>query len=165
MDAWEAAAKASESSGSNANYIRLKSGEFVECIFRGSPYTFYQKFKDANEYAEPGEGRSLKFRINVIVKEGSVYVAKIFQQGGTVLKDLIAARNEYGLDTVFKIKREGTGKDDTKYYILFKASLTDEQKKLFATIDLLELKSGRSRKDAPVKDEMDQRTDTSDVPF
>ena len=164
MDPWEVAAKASESSGSNASYIRLKAGEFVECVFRGAPYTFYQKFKDVNEYSEPGEGRSLKFRINVIVKEGNVYVAKLFQQGGTVLKDLIAARNEYGLDCIFKIKREGSTKDDTKYHILFKSNLTDDQKKLFATIDLLELKSGRSRKDAPVKNEMDQRVE-GDVPF
>lgn len=37
MDPWEVAAKASESSGSNASYIRLKAGEFVECVFRGAP--------------------------------------------------------------------------------------------------------------------------------
>lgn len=143
-DPWQLAEKLSEG-GLSSEFVKLKDGEFIECVFRGPPYTFFQAFKDMNEYSEPGEGRSTRFRINVIVKEASAYVPKIFQGGKRTLKDLITCRNEYGLDCIYKIKRSGTGKEDTKYHIMYKANLTDEQKEVFKQMPLLELKSGRSR--------------------
>ena len=126
MNGWDQMEMTKSEQGSSI-FIKLKDGDEIEGVFRGNPYTFYQAFKERVEYDKWAEGRSFRFRIPLVVQVNGMYSAKIFQ-GGAMLRDaLIDVRNEYGLDCLFKIKRTGSGKDDTRYSILFKGKLTDEQ--------------------------------------
>ena len=132
--------------GGGANFVKLKSGESVEGVFMGDPYVFYAVFKEKAEYSSWAEGRSKKFRINFITKdEKGNYVAKIYQGGSKIAKAIAACREEYGLDGVlYKIKRDGSTKDDTTYSVLFKKELTKAQMDTLRTVALLPLTSQKS---------------------
>ena len=105
--------------------IEVKDGESIEGVFRGEPYVFYSIYRDQKEYETKVDGSSLKFKINFFEKlPGGEWKGRIFQQGNTCLKDLIEMKDEYGLDYIFKIKRKGSSKDDTKYHIMPKAPIT-----------------------------------------
>lgn len=154
---WSNARKVREESGSN-KFIKLKDGDSIEGVFRGDPYTFYQKFKDPNEYLQYAEGRSFKFKVNFIVKENDTLVSKILQQGATVFDLIVDAIDEYGADCVFKIKRVGSGKEDTRYSVLFKGNLTSEQISQYNAVKLNSLKRALSEEDErnpPLSDEDD----------
>lgn len=160
MRGWNDFKKAKEESEKSSLFIRLKDGESIEGVFRGEPYFFYQKFKDPIEYEKWAEGRSFKFKINFITRDNGTPTAKIFQGGATLRDMLIDAADEYSLDTVFKIKRTGSGKDDTRYSILFKASLTPEQIKTIGEVKLNELERGKT---SGYEDEPPPSDD--DIPF
>ena len=136
---WDKAKEESEKADDSI-FIKLKDGQAVSGVFAGDPYIFYSIFKDPKEYQEKVKGSSLKFKVNFVIKnqDGS-FALKIFQQGNTFLKDLLEMREEYGLDYVYKIKRKGTGKDDTKYHILPVKPLDDGQKQDISNLDLLDL--------------------------
>lgn len=151
---WERMKKAREESG--GLFIRLKDGDAIEGVFRGEPYCFYQKFKDPNEYTEWAEGRAFKFKINFITRENGAPVAKIFQGGARVRDILLDAIDEYGIDTVFKIKRTGSEKETTRYSILFKTALTPEQLDLINKVELHSLERRlRDEEPPPYEDEED----------
>lgn len=145
---WDDAEKELSKSG---KFLKLKDGESIEVVFVGQPHTFYQAYKDPNEYQEWKEGRSFKFRINVAVynKEDDSFKIGLWQQSKTFLKALVEAKKEYGMDCLYKIKRSGATKDDTTYHVLFKAKLAPTQLKSVNMLDTLPLTGGNSRKDAP----------------
>ena len=120
-------------------FIKLKNGESIEGLFRGEPYCFYQIFEDKKEYSERVEGSSFKFKINFIIKEKGAYVPKILQQGVTLAKLVRKYTNECGMDTLFKIEREGSGKDDTTYYLIPKGPVLPESLKQINAVKLLPL--------------------------
>ncbi len=122
---WEQMKKAKEEGG-NSMFIRLKDGDSVEGVFRGQPHTFYQSFGDRAEYDKWAEGRSFKFKINFVVNEAGHLNVKIFQGGATIRDAILDAKEEYGLDCIYKIKRTGSTKEDTRYAVLFKQKLTPE---------------------------------------
>lgn len=132
---------------SGASFIKLKDGEAVSGIFRGEPYVFYKAYPDSTEYDEWADGRSFRFRINLVTKEGSEYVAKIYEAGSTVRDILMACRDEYGdeLDAVFKIKRNGTG-TDTTYNIMFQRKLTNADREMIGDVELNSLRFGGPKK-------------------
>jgi hypothetical protein len=159
--------------GEGGMFVKIKDGESIEGVFRGEPYTYYSAFKDPNEYQHWSEGKSFRFKISFLVKEGEEWKAKIFQQGSRVAKDLLAVKEEYGLDNVFKIKRTGSDKDDTKYSILFKRALTPFEKDAIAKVKDQNLVGNvatttQDYDDTPPPEEtgFDGHTNTSgDVPF
>lgn len=135
---WETMKKAKEEGGSSM-FVKLADGQSIEGVFRGDPYCYYAKFKDPKEFTHWEEGLSFKFKINFVAIENGKLVPKIFQGGAKVRDALLDAKEEYGIDTIFKIKRTGSGKDDTRYAVLFKAKLTPEQTEKIKALPLKEL--------------------------
>ena len=151
--------------GGGSLYIKLKDGGFVEGLFRGEPHFFYQVFKDKVEYENWAEGRSFKFKINFITKnEEGKLVAKVFQGGSTLRDMLLDAREEYGLDCVFKIKRTGSTKDDTRYSILFKKVLTPEEMEGIKGVKLISLEKKDGDQNFAAEEPPPPETE-SDLPF
>src|SRR3984957_4152989 len=104
------------SSGGANNFLKLKDRESAEGVFRGELCEFFILWEGNKSKIVP-EGvpdSKFRFRINFVIKEGSVYVPKIFEQGIIVYKQLSALHDEYSLpETVVKITRNGTGTDTT----------------------------------------------------
>src|SRR3990167_4785768 len=115
---WDQAKRARDEAGSG-KFIRLKDGDRVTGVFRGEPHTFYRAFKDKAEYENWAQGRSFKFRINILLKTAEGWEAKLFEQGSIAFDQLFEAHEKYGFDCVYEIRRKGSGQDDTRYYILF----------------------------------------------
>lgn len=137
---WEEMQKTREETGSK--FIKLKDGGVVEGVFRGDPHFFFKKYQDSNEYDKWADGRSFRFRINFVTKnENNEIVSKIFEQGATVRDLLLDVKEEYGLDCAFKIKRVGSGKDDTRYSILFKEKLNPQLLAVVNAVPLNPLKA------------------------
>jgi hypothetical protein len=87
------------------------------------------------------------------MKEGAVYVPKIFEQGLMVYNQLRELNEEYGLDEiVVKITRNGTG-TDTTYSILplLKQAISKETLKYLESMELLPLETV-SKDSAPAGD-------------
>jgi len=133
---WDEIDKAKSGGGM---FVKLKSGESIEGVFRGEPYCCYEKFKERQEYATYVEGSSLKFKINFIVKENGSYVAKILKQGMTLAKQIRKLTLECGMDTLFKLEREGSGKDDTVYYLIPKGPVAPTSLQHIDAVPLLPL--------------------------
>jgi len=131
------------------NFVKLKDGESIQGVFRGSVYEFRQHWKDNRGTLCTGSGCALcvekkpgfRFRLNFITPEGGQQVAKIFEQGWTVYEAMRALHTEYDLETtIVKITRYGTG-TDTSYSILpvKNGTLSEEQQAKLAEIPLLKL--------------------------
>jgi hypothetical protein len=124
---WDELKKVKEQSAGSI-FVKLKDGDSIEGIFRGEPRFFYQTFGERTEHNTWAEGRNFRFRVNMFTKDDEgIYAAKIFQGGAKVRDAILDARDEYGLDCMFKIKRTGSTKEDTRYAILFKSQLTPEE--------------------------------------
>lgn len=138
---WEALEKIRKES---SDYISLKDGQFIEGVFIGQPYPFYYIYKNKSEFTEKVPGASFRFRINFAVRENDTWKIKIFS-GGATLRDLILdAKEEFGLATIFKIKRTGSTKDDTRYSIFpSKISLTEKDKITIKALDKFILKASK----------------------
>lgn len=131
--------KMKETRQEGGKYIRLKDGESIQGVFAGAPRVFYKNFSSKEERDTPATGFSFRFQINFLVKEGEIYVAKIFEQGYTVRSTLLTVRDEYGMDCVYKISRKGSGMEDTEYSILFKQNLTPELIAKLGKVELIPL--------------------------
>ena len=127
---WEILEKMSEETNGSGIFLTLKDGDEVMGVFRGQPKTFYSIFTDKThkEYDTRVEGSSFRFKVNVVIKNAlDEFEAKIWTAGSKVRDALLAVRQEYGLDVMYKIKRTGSGKDDTVYSILFKKNLSKDE--------------------------------------
>ncbi len=113
----------SEGSGEGVkNLIKLKDGESVIGVLKGDPYEFYQSWPKGGEKkssTEWFEGSSFRFQINMIVKEGTTYTAKVLEQGSRLYNALKDLNNDYPLEeTAIKITRTGEGTEDTRYAVI-----------------------------------------------
>ena len=127
-------------------FIRLKDKESVIGLFQGEPRVFYARWngKTYEECPRSEAGAGFRFKVNLLVNEGpGKWVAKIFEQGATVYETLKGVNAEYPLEeTVIKITRSGSTKDDTSYSILpTKSQPTDEQMAAMKKIELNPLES------------------------
>jgi len=138
----EALEKSKEEGG--GKFIKLKDGEDITGVFVGIPRFFYKKYQDKTEYPKWAEGLNFRFQINFLVKENGVYTAKLIEQGSTFRDTLLSVKEEYGLDCVYKIKRKGSGKEDTLYSILFKEKLSPEQMAELKKVKLNDLRPNKT---------------------
>lgn len=128
---------------SSKHFIKLKDKESITGIFRGEPFEFYTLWENGKSRIVP-EGTpkaGFRFRINFVVKDGPVYVPKIFENGPMIYKQLAELNDEYGLDSVvMKITRNGTGLDTTySLFPLLKQAISPETLKHLDALDLLKL--------------------------
>ena len=130
-------------SGGSKNFLKLKDKESISGIFMGELHEFFVAWENGKSrvVAEGEDGAKFRFRINFVVKEGAVYVPKIFEQGLTVYRQLSELHDEYGLDSIVcKITRNGTGTDTTYSLLpLLKQTISKEVALHLAKIELLPL--------------------------
>lgn len=136
--------------GTGGARLKLKDGQEVSGIFRGSIHEFYMYWPDGGQKTvqpTPFPGGQFRFEINFVVKEGTGYVPKVFEGGLKVYKQLAALHKEYDLQsTVFKIHRSGNNKNNTVYsFMPAKAPPSAETLKYLETLELVSLG------DAPAK--------------
>jgi len=121
-------------------FIALKDKENVEGVFRGKPHFYYAIYKQKEEYETKVKDSSLKFKVNFLVKENGQFTTKILNQGKLLAELIRTYINEYGEDTLFKIERQGSTKDDTHYFIYPKGPLSPEDLMKVKACRLQELK-------------------------
>jgi hypothetical protein len=133
-------------------FIKLNDGEKVHGLFRGDPVLFkihwinkkaFPCLEDLCEHCREGDKAKFRFRINIIVEQDKVFVAKIFENNYGVYKDLKALHeNGYNLEeTYVSITRQGINQS-TKYSILpvkQNGGLTEHHLSLLSKIPLNEL--------------------------
>lgn len=135
--------------GGNSKFLKLKKDkESVVGIFMGDLYEFYVVWEGgkSRQVAEGTPNSKFRFRVNFVVKEGPVYVPKIFEQGLTVYRQLAELHAEYDLEkTVIKVTRNGTGTDTTYSLLpLLKQQITKEAEAHLKTLELLPLDENAS---------------------
>lgn len=140
-----------------SNYIRFKDGEAVYGILRGDPVEYYELWDQSkNKTIVPAgtHGAKFKFKMNMIIKEGTSYVAKILDAGASIYSQLRALHEEWGDElenTVIVIRRDGSGLD-TEYSVNPappKQQVTPESLEFIRTIELNDL--GEAAQEAPAK--------------
>jgi hypothetical protein len=115
-------------SSGGKDYLKIKDGESMRVIFRGDPVDFRIHWAQGKSspcvesscsHCASGNKSSFRFRINTVIKENGAYVPKIFEQGITTYKDLVALQQSgYNIENhVMTVTRHGTQKDTT-YSIL-----------------------------------------------
>lgn len=116
-------------SGSGLPFLKMKSGQSIEGVFRGDPYDFKVHWTDNHsvlcvgydkcEHCKKGDKPRFRFRLNFIMKENGINVAKVFEQGWETYQILRALhQGDYNLERhIMKVTRTGDGKD-TKYTVL-----------------------------------------------
>jgi len=117
-----------EGADNTKNYIKFKDGSSVKGIFRGAPQVMRKHWIDKKptlcdgpncDLCASGDKPRFSFRLNMVVKEGSEYVAKIFEQGWTVYNQMRDLNVEFPLEkTIVSVTRRGSGISDTSYTIL-----------------------------------------------
>lgn len=112
------------------NFIRLKDGESVRGVFRGDIHEFHTHWSGTRTQVCTGPGCVLckenpsvkpafRFRLNLVVKDGEGYAAKIFENGWKVYQQLREINDEVPLESILvKIGRTGSGKNDTSYTVI-----------------------------------------------
>ena len=93
------------------------------------------------------------------------YVSKVWEQGKKTLGKLKEVKDEYGLDNAYKIKRTGSGKDDTEYTILHKGELKGDQLKAVCAVELRPLTKGGEAPVNPAPSDEDLPELEDGVPF
>lgn len=135
--------------GGSKNFLKLKDKESISGIFRGDIHEFFVLWEGGkSQTVEEGvPGARFRFRVNFVTKEGSAFVAKIFEQGLTVYQQLAELHTEYDLEqTTVKITRNGTGTDTTYSLLpLLKAAPTKETLKYLDTMELLPLEANGAK--------------------
>ncbi len=113
--------QAGEGKDGGGTYLRLKDGESVTGILRGDIFAFFSTgFGPDTRVVNQGDpGAKRRFRHNFIVKEGSAYVAKVWEFGPKIY-DSLSALEAGGWDlhqTSLTISRTGATKENTKYTV------------------------------------------------
>jgi hypothetical protein len=138
-----------EQGSGSKNFLKLKDRESVTGVFCGDIREFFGIWENSKmtEVPEGTPKAGFRFRVNFVVKEGSNYIPKIFENGVSVYRQLAELNEEYPLEeTVVKITRNGTG-TDTTYSILPmppKMQMTKEAKEYLKKLELLPLESRES---------------------
>lgn len=153
------------------SFVKLEAEKSIQGVFRGEPYDFRAHYLDRRGIKCTGENCELclagnkskfRFRINFITKQDDKYVAKVFEQGLTVYKQMSALQGGgYDLErSVVKITRHGSGLD-TEYSIIpiANGSLTPEKEKEVAAVELNSLDHQTPSETEPPS------TDLDNIPF
>jgi hypothetical protein len=125
-------------------FIKLKDGETVMGILRGTVEDFYVLWdnKVSTRVPEGTPKAKFRFRVNLVTMdaEGNLE-AKILEQGPTLYKSLKELSQDYDLEkTVIKIKRSGSGLNDTEYAIIpLPKQPSDKTLKALESLQLLPL--------------------------
>lgn len=139
-----------EQSAAATNYVKLKDKEALECIFVGAMAVHYVVWNEGRSAAaqKGTPGAKPRFKINALVKDGTSYVAKVFEMNKTTGQQIADLAKEYTLEeTVVKISRNGTGKDTVFSILPLPKKLSKETVEYLKTIKLNKLDSSNNEGD------------------
>lgn len=153
-----------ETGTGSKNFLKLKDKESVTGIFRGDLHEYFVVWKNNKpEVVDEGTPNAgFRFRVNFVIKDGSNYTPKIFENGKMVYQQLADLHAEYNLqETTIKITRNGTG-TDTTYTILplFKTPPSKETLAFLKKLELLPL--GENKPNGEFKM---NNADETEIPF
>lgn len=143
-------------------FIKLKDKESVTGVLRGDPYGFFKAFKEGDE-------PRFRFQINMVIQENGAMVAKVFEGGESVyrqLKDYIDAG--YNLEEHFvKITRSGLDKQTKYSVIVLKDPVRPDVLKQVQAVQLRKLGAKAANQPAPQMPAGDapEMPDFGDIPF
>ncbi len=111
----------SQKTGFGDSYLKLKDGESVIGVFRGSePYAFYMKWEagKSHEVAPDEPGAKVRFRVNFVCQDNGKYVAKVWEMAQITYNKLadIASSGWDVEKTFIKVTRKGM-LTDTEYFL------------------------------------------------
>ena len=133
------------------NFIKLADKEKVIGLLAGETYVFSDHWTglryelcggEVCNYCKTGNKPKTRFRVNMLVKNGDTFTAKIFTGGATVANQLNELNTEYPLENTFiSIVRNGTGMN-TSYGVMpvKDGAVSAKQRAVLDKIPLLELK-------------------------
>src|SRR5258706_16459552 len=97
--------KFKDSTEGTKNLLKLKDKDTIRGVFRGEIYDFRQHWEGNKSFPCPGKTQcdkcakgdksSFRFKVNFIIKENGMYIAKVWDQGWTVYQ-LLKALHEGG---------------------------------------------------------------------
>lgn len=129
------------SGGSGADskdFLKLKDGDKVSGVCCGEIYEFQTKWENGRSSVVTSGGKP-RFRVNFVVKEDGKAIAKIWEFGVKVYNQLADIHDVYPLDqTVIRVSRTGSTKDNTTYNILpiLNEKMDEKALKALSKIDL-----------------------------
>lgn len=158
-------------------FVKIKDGETVNLILRGRLHAYKIHWgqgksvpcvgKKDCELCRDGNKAKFRFNANVIVKEGSDYVVKIWEQGWTTFEQLREWGKEMDLEiTPIKVSRKGSGQNDTTYLMVPLKTITPAQNDLFRAMKLYDLANlDKELDEVQQAPSQDGDFNESDIPF
>lgn len=129
----------------SSSFIKLDDGGKIVGVFVGAPLEFRNNFKLKTKYPMSQEtvpeGTSTRFKINFMVPREGKFFPFIFEGGKGTALTLESVTKKYGMDYVYEISRNGSGKK-TSYAVMPERPLKDEEKAAISKIQLPELTIG-----------------------
>lgn len=134
---WQTVDKILENMGSGgSDYIKIPPGGTIRGVFVGEPACFYKKFQDRVESPVFIEGANFRFRTNfALLQDNGTFTMKILEGGKKTLKIVAAVIKKYGTAVIFEINREGKGKEDTVYHVLFDRKLNGKEEEELSKLE------------------------------
>lgn len=102
-------------------FLQIKDGDTIKAVFVGDSVKYYSKWENKKELSSPTllDGYSERYKSNVIVNENGELTTKIWSFSGATRDKLADIDSTYPLDqTLVKITRTGSSKEDTDYKVL-----------------------------------------------
>lgn len=160
--------------GSGQLFIKMKDGDRIQGVFRGDPKVQFVHWINSKPQkctgkecalCADGDKARMRFKLNFLMRENGVWIAKIFDGSGRTYYDLKELHeSDYNLEeTVVNVTRNGDG-TDTRYTIMpakNNGGLTAKDFKALAAIPLNSLSDREA--DAEAAEAGDANED--DVPF
>ena len=137
-------------SNSSDNFVKLADKEKISGVLSGDFYTYRDHWTGARSEVCSGAGcahckaglkAKARFRINILVKNGEAFTAKILNGGSTMYEQLRALNEDYPLEsTVITIQRNGVGMDTSYNFLPAKdGAVTPKMKEALDKVSLLDL--------------------------
>lgn len=154
------------------HFVKLGDGGKERGVFRGNIHSYKRHWYKGQapivctgakcDECAKGDKPGFRFRINFITKVGDQYVAKIFEQGITVLRTLKDLQSTgYDLEKhQVQISRTGTSMEATTYTILPvpNGNISPETEKIISNLKLHDLVN-------PDNEKLEEREEHNDIPF
>lgn len=135
----------------SSSFIKLDDGGKVVGVFAGAPLEYKNNFKLKQKYPMGLEsypdGTSTRFKINFLVGREGKFFPFVFESSKGTALTLEAVTKKYGVDYIYEITRNGSGKK-TVYSIMPERALTPEEKSAISKIKLAELTIGQTAEDS-----------------
>lgn len=130
---------AADKANSKTKWLKLGDGDKAQVVFLG-------EFEAEEKVFGEGPEAKVSTRYSVNVAHLETKEVQIFEMGANLLKQILKARNKYGLENwAFELERTGL-KLETKWALLPERKLTEAEKLEFAGLPLHALAEDRGAK-------------------